>query len=123
MHHDKVGKCVAKPSPSSYTSGGCGGTFEEQLELRSGSALRVARIGSGAVDGGSWQRLQLSPAMDLRQTGVYPTNPDKEKHPGPKTGVLPTLDPSVKDVPLHHIVELRGFEPLTSSMRTKRSTN
>ncbi len=38
-------------------------------------------------------------------------------------GVTDDPDTSVKDVSTHHIVELRGFEPLTSSMRTKRSTN
>ena len=76
--------------------------------------IRVINAATGEL----LRDLTLDPTRDYQPTGRPPGH--NQKHPGPNegSGVLDLL----RDQRVELRVELRGFEPLTPSMRTQCST-
>ncbi len=77
-----------------------------------GYDIRVIHAATGEII----RRLTINPELRYHGTGAKrggpsrPYGPRKARNPNPETGS------SLADVSRHHMVELRGIEPLTSSM-------
>ena len=84
------------------------------LKLVDGLHIRIVNAATGEL----LRELTIDPTRNYQPLGRPPGPKPENQKAGPQFGVRP-----VRDLLRDHMVELRGFEPLTFSLRTRRATN